>query len=137
MKKSYYSLLYLILTTQIVTAQWYLQQSGTTENLKSVYFVDQNTGWICGSNGTIRKTSNGGLNWIAQNSNTADNLKLIHFRDPNHGWAYGDTSLLSTNNGGTSWDVSSITSRFVGQQFINSGSGLVVMAPLERLQMAV
>ncbi len=125
MKNFYFSLLCAILITQTLNAQWYLQQSGTTENLKSVYFVDQNTGWVCGSNGAIKKTTNGGLNWIAQNSNTADNLKLIQFRDPNHGWAYGDTSLLSTNNGGTSWGVSSITSRFVGQQFINSGSGLV------------
>jgi photosystem II stability/assembly factor-like uncharacterized protein len=117
MKKLYFSFFYLILTAQFVTAQWYLQQSGTTENLESVYFVDQNTGWVCGSNGTIIKTTNGGLNWIAQNSNTADYLKSIQFADQSDGWAYGDTSRISTNNGGTTWSASNISSNFVGQQF--------------------
>jgi photosystem II stability/assembly factor-like uncharacterized protein len=125
MKTLFYSFLCLILTTQIVTGQWYLQQSGTTENLRSVYFVDQNTGWICGSNGTILKTSNGGLNWITQITNTTDNLKSIQFADQNDGWAYGDTSRLSTNNGGTTWSVSNISSNFVGQQFLSSGIGWV------------
>ena len=44
MKKFHYSLLCLIFTSQIVTAQWYMQQSGTTQQLEDISFIDSNNG---------------------------------------------------------------------------------------------
>ena len=41
---------------------WQSQISGTTNPLHSVYFINEDTGWVVGDNGTILKTSDGGVN---------------------------------------------------------------------------
>src|SRR5260370_8830001 len=41
-------------------ATWTRQSSGTMAWLHSVYFLDQNHGWVTGSNGTLLETSDGG-----------------------------------------------------------------------------
>ncbi|MBP6978428.1 MAG: T9SS type A sorting domain-containing protein [Bacteroidales bacterium] len=41
-------------------AQWVPQNSGTTNNLNSIYFTNGNTGYAVGDFGTILKTTNGG-----------------------------------------------------------------------------
>jgi photosystem II stability/assembly factor-like uncharacterized protein len=89
---------------QLNFAQWSPQTSGTFATLMDVYFLDNNTGWVSGANGTILKTTNGGLLWTAQNSGTTVNLFSIHFANTNSGWALGDSSkLIHTTNGGLTW----------------------------------
>ena len=49
-------------------AQWLPQNSGTTKQLKSVYFTNVDTGYAVGHNdtgdgGIILKTNNGGIDW--------------------------------------------------------------------------
>ena len=52
----------------LVSAQaWVSLNSGTTKTLRSVYFVNTDTGWVVGDSGTILKTTDGGLNWQSQN----------------------------------------------------------------------
>ena len=54
---------YIILFAQFMvcgaSAQWFPQNSGTTNNINSVYFTDVNTGYAVGTN-TILKTTDGG-----------------------------------------------------------------------------
>jgi hypothetical protein len=84
-------------------SQWYPQNNGTINTLNSIYFVDANTGWSCGANGTILKTTNGGINWISQTSNTFAELISLFFIN-NIGWACeGLSALLKTTNGGLNW----------------------------------
>jgi hypothetical protein len=45
---------------------WNYQTSGTIETLTSVHFTDNNTGWVVGDNGTILKTTNGGVTFIEE-----------------------------------------------------------------------
>ena len=35
----------------------------TIANLRDIFFIDEEYGWVVGSNGTIIKTTNGGINW--------------------------------------------------------------------------
>lgn len=51
----------LTIISSNIHSQWYLQYSGTSENLSDVFFIDENTGWACGWNGIIIKTTNGGF----------------------------------------------------------------------------
>ena len=51
----------------------------TGNNFKSIYFIDEHTGWACGFNGLIMQTSDGGENWGTQNSNTVYNLYSLTF----------------------------------------------------------
>lgn len=41
--------------------EWIVLNSGTQEDLYAVYFVDPLTGWVCGDNGVILKTTTGGI----------------------------------------------------------------------------
>ena len=53
--------------------------------LWSTFFVDNNTGWIVGSGGFIKKTTNAGDEWILQNSGTTSTLKSVQFVNQNTG----------------------------------------------------
>ena len=85
---------------------WNRQNSQTTTDLTSVFFVDANTGWIAGENGTILHTTDGGLLWRTQNVPTAVDLESISFANANQGWAVGDSGvILHTENGGITWSL--------------------------------
>ncbi|MBK9096993.1 MAG: T9SS type A sorting domain-containing protein [bacterium] len=79
------------------------QNSGTTQNLNKVQFVDANTGWAVGDSGTILYTTNSGVDWVQQTSGINLNLVDISFVDANTGWVVGENFILKTTNGGISW----------------------------------
>lgn len=85
--------------------QWTNQNPVPDGNdLWSTFFIDDNTGWIIGSEGFIKKTTNSGLDWIQQNSGTTLTLKSIQFVNINTGWVCGEEGLiLKTTNGGLNW----------------------------------
>jgi len=95
----------LVISTPILPAQadWEWQYSTTTEDLNDVYFVDNNTGWAIGNNGTILNTVDGGDNWLQQNSGTKNKLRAVHFINKNLGWVVGNESMLYTEDGGLNW----------------------------------
>ena len=66
MKKIILILFAFLFFTQTSEAQWYVQQSGTTNPLYDIEFINRSTGWSCGDGGYIIKTTNGGENWIQQ-----------------------------------------------------------------------
>ena len=67
----------LVLLTCQIQAQWSNQNIVPEgNNLWSTFFIDDNTGWIVGSNGFIKKTSNAGIDWDEQNSGTTSHLKI-------------------------------------------------------------
>jgi len=92
--------------------QWTPQNSGTNQEIKNLYFLNENLGWVCGDDGTILKTINGGIDWISQNISTLDNVHDIFFSDSITGWAvlfefypYRHASIIHTTNSGDSWNV--------------------------------
>lgn len=108
---------------------WQNQNSGTTNILSSVFFVDQNNGWTVGEGGMILRTADGGQNWQSQTSGTSANLNAVYFTDVFNGWAVGDGGIiLNTTDGGNNWlSQLSGTSEFLTSVcFINSTTGWVV-----------
>ena len=65
MRKYYLiSVFFLSLTSQISSQDWFWQNPLPQVNaLNSVYFIDTNTGWAVGDDGTMLKTTDGGLTW--------------------------------------------------------------------------
>ena len=63
MKTILLSALVLLFSISTVYSQWISQTSGTTSALYSVSAVDNNVVWICGEDGVILRTTNGGENW--------------------------------------------------------------------------
>lgn len=76
---------------------------------KTIQFVDSETGYICGFQGSVLKTTDGGATW--QNTNRKNGaffrgtkLESLHFFDENIGLVCGlSGTLLYTDNGGEDW----------------------------------
>jgi photosystem II stability/assembly factor-like uncharacterized protein len=84
-----------------------LQTSNTSAHLLEIKFLNKHTGWVSGTNGTIVKTTNGGLNWIVQISDLANKeMNGLSIVDSNIVYSVGlaDT-FLKTTNGGSNWQV--------------------------------
>jgi hypothetical protein len=56
----------LILHTNDGGVTWSQQESGTSNFLSSVHFIDANTGWAVGDSGTILHTTNGGVTFVEE-----------------------------------------------------------------------
>lgn len=81
-----------------------------------IFFVNQDTGWVCNVDGNIYKTSDGGNTWTTQLSQPNTSFRCIGFASPTKGWAGNlgtgrwsptvDTlPLYSTNDGGATWQA--------------------------------
>jgi len=121
-------LIVLLLLSGDITAQWFHQNSGTTANFGSVFFIDANIGWTCGTGGKIIKTTNGGLDWFDQNSNTTVGLNTIQFIDAGNGWACGSNQILKTTDGGLLWSVQNFPSStsLYAIQFVTTNIGWII-----------
>jgi photosystem II stability/assembly factor-like uncharacterized protein len=83
---------------------WSEQNSGTPVDLYGVYFVDAQTGWAVGRDGTIIATQDGGANWKAQRSKTNEALIEVRSLDAHNAWVVGiGGSILATTDGGEKW----------------------------------
>jgi photosystem II stability/assembly factor-like uncharacterized protein len=133
MKKLFHILFFFLLVTPICFAQWYLQNSGTTNSLLGVSFTDANIGTVVGSGGTILRTTNGGTDWTAQASGTTWDLNAVNFVNKDYGWIAGDMSLaldsgiiIRTTNGGIEWTSQMVSHNLYGIDFVDSLVGWAV-----------
>jgi photosystem II stability/assembly factor-like uncharacterized protein len=102
------SLLFIVVfihSYMIIYPQWTNQNPVPDGNhLWSTFFIDDDPGWIVGSEGFIKKTTNAGLDWVQQNSGTTLTLRSVQFINTSVGWICGDEGLiLKTTDGGQSW----------------------------------
>jgi photosystem II stability/assembly factor-like uncharacterized protein len=103
--------------------------------LRAVYFVDAKSGWIVGDGGVCLSTADGGNTWSAEKTGSGAILRDVRFKDAQHGWICGDNdpsapevrqghimmgpgiknlsgTLLTTEDGGTTWKNSWVQSAF-------------------------
>lgn len=72
-----------------------------SQQMKSVYFINENTGWVGGTN--IWKTTDGGSTWSSQNVNA----NVIVFVNSQTGYCANNSNILKTTNAGANWIVQS------------------------------
>ena len=104
------SVLFLLLAiTGLANAQqWQELHTGVTEDLYDVCCIDTNTVFVCGQNGVILKTEDGGNSWQEKYRQFGDTWYRIKFFDKNIGFVLGDDNnyhnkLFKTTDGGESW----------------------------------
>jgi photosystem II stability/assembly factor-like uncharacterized protein len=126
MNKLIISIAALLIFSISIQSQWEILNSGTSQNLNSVYFVNHQTGYICGAGSALRKTTDGGLNWIAQDPFSAIELRSVYFFDANTGLVCGDNGIIiKTTNGGTNWNIVIVGSNYLlTLSFYNNSAGV-------------
>lgn len=83
---------------------------GNSNWLRSLFFINQNTGWVIGRdvnylNGTILRSTDGGSYWNLIYSGTGTKeLHSLRFMNIDSGFAVGDSGvIIKTNDGGNNW----------------------------------
>ncbi len=96
---------------------WITQYSNSNNNLVSMFFLNENTGFACSNfpNSFILKTSNGGNNWqsIFTDSLLFPELNCIWFVNINTGYCVGSYNgvpytngyIIKTTNSGQNWSL--------------------------------
>ncbi|MBM3237157.1 T9SS type A sorting domain-containing protein [Candidatus Poribacteria bacterium] len=105
-------LCFLISSVTSLQAWEILQQSGFSQALGDIFFIDEQKGWATGYQGVIIHTQDGGKTWSQQKVELPCDSELynIYFADDKHGWVtgsyvMGDGFILNTSNGGETWKI--------------------------------
>jgi photosystem II stability/assembly factor-like uncharacterized protein len=114
MKKFYFfilALIFLVVTSRSQPVFSSLTTSSNT-NLMGISFADTVTGYACGENGTVIKTTNGGASWTTLttgNTNRLWDIKIIPGSAGQKVIAVGDNNtVIKSMNGGISWAAQNI-----------------------------
>ncbi|MEO6095344.1 MAG: YCF48-related protein [Fibrobacteria bacterium] len=78
----------------------------TPNDLKGVSFPTREVGYAVGENGTILKTTDGGVTWKPQASGSEEDFADVFFLNANLGWVVGGFSspaIFKTADGGATW----------------------------------
>lgn len=110
---------------------WELTELDGNIVINRIFFRDANHGWLCGSGGTIKKSSDGGANWTTVNSGSNAYLMDMQWLDENNAWIVGNqNTVLKTVNGGNSWqniNAGTVPSeQFCGVHFEDTNTGYIV-----------
>lgn len=101
-------ILLIFINSGLLIAQkgkWQQFPTDFDNDLHGIYFTDSLTGYICGENGLILKTTDG-KNWLPQETPTTNTLYDLHFIRDTLGWACGDNGIIiHTVNGGSFWEI--------------------------------
>jgi len=100
--------------------------------LRSVLFVNQQTGWVGGFLNTLLKTTNAGNSWLTQNWFSQQSVMSFYFVNEQTGWAAGGTGnqnitlITKTSDGGQNWNTqyySISTGMVMKLSFSNANTG--------------
>jgi photosystem II stability/assembly factor-like uncharacterized protein len=106
---------------------WVQQNSGTSNWLNAVHFIDSLTGWACGDNYTIRKTTDGGQNWFSQSFGQGGDWSDIFFVDANTGWLAGKQGqIYRSTDGGNNWFIQHLSTAWSSIFFADAQTGWAV-----------
>lgn len=109
MNKYLYLIILLLSFNSNISAQWFMQESGTTDLLWGIKFVDNNNGWVTNLNGTkLFHTTNGGTDWFVQKDFGTGAIWNFTFINDSIGYIYSHGTaahLLKTTDGGFTWQT--------------------------------
>ena len=76
--------------------------SGNSDSYFGLYFMNKDSGWVCGNGNKVLRTRDGGVTFDSGyvNSNW---LYDMYFKDANTGFVTTEGSIYKTTNGGSSW----------------------------------
>jgi photosystem II stability/assembly factor-like uncharacterized protein len=101
---------------------WTILNYPSRQNLKCVFFLNPNTGWVSGypkgSDKNVYYTSDGGNIWVSRFvKDTVMAVDCVKFINGSTGFAGGDYELYKTTNGGINWTLCYSTNTFFSSIF--------------------
>jgi photosystem II stability/assembly factor-like uncharacterized protein len=94
------------------TAQWTTQPSGTKARLRGLSVLSGEVAWASGTQGTVVRTTDGGVTWRARNVEGATDLDFrdIQALDDQTAWVLSigpgaASRIYQTSDGGESWTL--------------------------------
>ncbi len=97
-----------ILRTTNGGQDWTADFSYQNQDTDPIFFINQDTGWIGGSNGFLIKTTDGGETWQYHNAGPVY-ITSLFFNNEHDGWLTGfDGALYQTIDGGNLWQAHNI-----------------------------
>ncbi|MFC2103285.1 YCF48-related protein [Bacteroidota bacterium] len=113
---------------------------GSVNLFESVYFTNENTGWVVGGGGLMMMTTNSGNTWDTVAVPTDTYLHQIIFIDANNGWVVGTEDnltggiILRTTDGGANWERIDISAGnlFLSVSFLNQDFGWGVGSEIQK-----
>jgi photosystem II stability/assembly factor-like uncharacterized protein len=106
-----------------------LPPTPTTNQMVSIYFANEDTGWAVGEHGTILKSTNSGETWQTIDIPFLTYLLDVYFPTPSIGYIVGqDGLILKTINEGESWQrlETQYTNNFNRVRFRDENIGWII-----------
>jgi len=109
-------IIFLLSLTMVFAQDWEIvkeQSNGFIPD--NGFFLDANTGWLCGDDGEVWKTTNGGTDWTIERAADGSGLdwKDIEFLDADTGFATTDDGyIFKSVDGGGNWTMIGDTANF-------------------------
>jgi photosystem II stability/assembly factor-like uncharacterized protein len=117
---------------------WQFGTITSSATFRSIEMVNNNIGYIVGSNSSVYKTTNGGTSWdsLTTTITPGQDLYKVDFVNTNTGWAFSNTSdagtIWKTTDAGATWTQQVLTgqsgndSRIFNAHMLNDTLGWVV-----------
>ncbi len=116
-----------ILMSTICLAQWNKETTYTTNNLNSIHFASEKSGWAVGDNGTMLFYNGSG--WTSEQSVTEKNLFCVFMLSQDNVWSVGEDGIILNFNGNVWEEVHSPTKeKLLSVSFSDSENGTAVGA---------
>jgi photosystem II stability/assembly factor-like uncharacterized protein len=100
--------------------------------IHSVFFIDEDYGWLAGDGKLLRRTTDGGATWkacgIITEYSDDTSLRDVMAIDRTHGWAVGTKGYILATSDGEHWVEENAGAKRVlnGVSFVDEGHGWVV-----------
>lgn len=109
---------------------WEAMDIGNTHTLFDIFILDENTGWISGSDDLLFKTTNGGFTWeILPINSSIGVFNKVWFTDEMNGYLMSEwlSYLFKTTDGGQTWQPTEkpSTSTLTDLYFFDENNGLI------------
>ena len=105
---------------------WFELETGTEDLIIDIFFLSEDVGWfISYSERNICKTTNGGLDWEIIGNLSPNYAYSLWFKDEADGYAVGYQYLLSTTDGGVTWNEVNNVFWTNSIYFLNSDVGFI------------
>ena len=108
MKLLYFLISMFLSSNLIAQSSWFSLNSGTSETINKVCFLNNNTGFI-GGNSSVRMTTDGGSSWVIVMNHNCNSIQFL-----NNMTGYINNGVFyKTTNGGYNWNLISSAYAYV------------------------